>query len=39
MLVPVGSSLFMVKAKSMEHLMLDNLLENTASATQRYHLS
>ena len=34
MLVPVGPSLFMVEAQSVEQLMLDDLLENTPLATQ-----
>lgn len=39
MLVPVGPGLFMVEAQCMEQLVLDDLLENTALATQRHCLS
>lgn len=38
MLVPVGASLLMVEAQSVEHLMLDDLLENTTLAAQGHRL-
>lgn len=37
--VPVRASLLMVKAQCVEHLVLDNLLENTALASQRHYLA
>lgn len=38
MLVPVRASLLMVEAQRVEHLMLDDLLENTTLAAQRHRL-
>lgn len=37
--VPVRASLLMVKAQRVEQLVLDNLVENTALATQRHYLA
>lgn len=39
MLVPVRSSLLMVEAQCVEHLVLDNLSENAAPAIQRHNLT
>lgn len=39
MLVSVWTSLFMVEAQGMEHLVLDYLVENTALATQWHYLT
>lgn len=39
MLVPVGARLLMVEAQSVEHLMLDDLLENTTTAAQGHRLA
>lgn len=38
MLVPVGASLLMVEAQSVEHLMLDDLRVNTTLAAQGHRL-